>query len=539
MHELLRQYAADRLAQAADGENIVRDQHCAYYCTLLKAQSDALEVVQQPAIRMSIANDYGNIAAAWDWATDKGQTARLFETIDSLSSFFVRLARVQEGLIQLGKAVGKLEELRTNDPTDTHLQYVYVKVLAHYGNFVDIVGRRAEARKLLQKSLECFSLPGLIEIDTRALRALILGWLGDTFHGDEAQQYYTQAMELSQSVGAERHVAEMLLAQSRTMIASSANSFSQAKLFAEAALAIHYKLDDKTGLAWSLHTLSRLALYQGDYKTCEQMSLESLAIHQQLEQVDGVAHRLGTLAMAMLVAGKFEATQRYGQEALSIWTDLGFQGNALEEELLLGLAFLHQGDYAAARFQSEQSLRMARALGRREEIAGALYLSGKAALAEERNNEAQRYLQESLERYQDLALGSNIACTLALIALTAHKLGNQTEARQSLIEAVRITIGMQHFAVVLRVLPVAALLLAEAGHIKEATILHEWTARQPFVANSRWLLSLIGQPLEFWLELRSSLAGDIAQPTSDPHVWKTLVSQLHADLVDLNWSAGT
>ena len=177
MHELLRQYAADKLVQTADGENFVRNQHSAYYCALLKAQSDALELVQQPAIRMSIANDYENIAAAWDWATANGQAERLFETIDSLSSFFVRLARVQEGVIQLEKTVRKLEELCTYSPTDSHLQYVYIKVLAHYGNFVDIVGRSEEARKLLQKSLECLSLPGLTEEDTRSLRArFLVGW---------------------------------------------------------------------------------------------------------------------------------------------------------------------------------------------------------------------------------------------------------------------------------------------------------------------------------------------------------------------------
>ncbi len=534
LHELLHQFDADKLAQTPAVETIIREQHSTYYCAFLAAQADKLNFVTEPLTRMPIAADFENIFAAWAWATDYGRLERLSETIDSLSSLCMRLTRCQEYVFLLKSTVTKLEELCASHLRETQLQYVYAKVLAYYGNVVELVGNRVEARQLLQKSLNYFCLPELIDKDTRTMRAFILGWLGDTSYSAEAQQYYTQALALSRSVGAKQHIAEMLLSQSNLIITCNTNKLAAAQRLAEEALTIHRELDDKIGLSWSLHTLSRLALHHGDYKTCEQMSRESLTIHQELQQKDGIAYRVTMLASATLMAGKFTETQVHAKEAATIWAELGFKANATAVELMLGLASLHQGDYIAAHSQAEKSLKSAHELMRPEEVAHALSLLGKVALVEEHYTEAQRYWQESIVLYQDLSLKSEVSCTLACMALTAYMLNDYITSRHYLIGASQMVHGIHDFTTGLWVLPVAALLLADAGCMEQAARFYGWSVCQPFIAKSSWFRNMITERVEMLLNPQPPFVVDSSGPTEEHDQWNVLIARLRTDLCNLD-----
>jgi predicted ATPase/DNA-binding SARP family transcriptional activator len=531
LHELLRQFGADKLAQTPTIETVVREQHSTYYCAFLATQADKLNFVTEPLTRMPIAADFENISAAWAWATEYRRLERLLETIDSLSSLCMRLTRCQEYALLLKGTVTKLEELCASHLKDTQLQYVYAKVLAYYGNVVELIGNRVEARQLLEKSLDYFYLPEMMDKDACTVRALILGWLGDTFHQVEAQQYYAQALALSRTVGAKQHIAEMLLSQSNLIITFSTNTLAEAQRLAEEALAIHRELGDKIGLSWSLHTLSRLALHHGDYKRCEQMCCESLAIHQVLEQKDGIAYRLTMLASATLLAGKFTETQVHAKDAAAIWAELGVKANITAPELMLGLAFLHQGDYASARSQAEKSLKIATELTRPEEVAHALSLLGKLALVEERYTEAQRYWQESIALYQDLSLKSELSCTLACMALAAYKLDDCITARRYLVEAGQTAQEIHDFATGLWVLPMAALLSADAGCMEPAAQFYRWSICQPFIAKSSWFRDMITEHITVLLNPLPPFVADCSGLTQSLDEWKVLLTRFACSII--------
>lgn len=77
MHELLRQYAEERLsAEPAEHERI-RERHAAYYARWLAGAVEPLRGVQQAAVAATIAADYDNIRLAWGHLVGRGD----FETL--------------------------------------------------------------------------------------------------------------------------------------------------------------------------------------------------------------------------------------------------------------------------------------------------------------------------------------------------------------------------------------------------------------------------------------------------------------------------
>jgi predicted ATPase len=67
IHELLRQYAAEHLAQSAEDIAQVYDLHCAYYADLLEQWQPEMKGGQQQAAAQAIAVELENVRAAGQW----------------------------------------------------------------------------------------------------------------------------------------------------------------------------------------------------------------------------------------------------------------------------------------------------------------------------------------------------------------------------------------------------------------------------------------------------------------------------------------
>ena len=88
IHELSRQYALEKLNQMSDGGAAVRDLHCGYYATALKAWAADLMGARQQTALAEIEVDIGNARAAWDGALEMGQVEQLGQALDRLCRFY-------------------------------------------------------------------------------------------------------------------------------------------------------------------------------------------------------------------------------------------------------------------------------------------------------------------------------------------------------------------------------------------------------------------------------------------------------------------
>jgi predicted ATPase len=98
LHELLRQYADEKLKGSPGVAKAVRDRHRAFYCTFLRERETDLKGARQQAALAEIEAEIDNARSAWDWAIASKNETALEGAMGSLCLFYEWRARYQEGV---------------------------------------------------------------------------------------------------------------------------------------------------------------------------------------------------------------------------------------------------------------------------------------------------------------------------------------------------------------------------------------------------------------------------------------------------------
>ncbi len=84
VHDMLRQYAAERLQANAALNEAVHDRHCRYYARVLAAHSEQLKGDELGAALATLDAERDNVRAAWDWAVSHRRVEELNQFMDCL-----------------------------------------------------------------------------------------------------------------------------------------------------------------------------------------------------------------------------------------------------------------------------------------------------------------------------------------------------------------------------------------------------------------------------------------------------------------------
>jgi predicted ATPase/tRNA A-37 threonylcarbamoyl transferase component Bud32 len=487
VHELLRQYGAEKLDQEPTVSEAVRNRHCAYYCAALQQREADLKGVGQQAALAEIEADSENGRVAWDWALAQGQLEPLEQALDSLGYFYERRGRYQEGEAVCRVAAEKLTATESGNG-----QRVLAKVLTWQANFNRILGRTELASQLLRHSLALLDSPALADQDTRPEKAFVLilmGYIAFDSDPEEARRLYERSLALYQALSDRWGVANALHVLGG--IASSSSAFGEAERLFEESLAIRQTLGDQWGIANSLSELAYCALPQGQVEEGERLARESLAVLQEIGDRTSLAYGLMHSGRALIWAGQYAEGHSLLEESLPIYNDLGARSEVALSQAWLGYAQCHLGEYDQARRQIQKGLTLYREIGRKEEPI-ALWFLGQALLALEAYAEVQRLLQESVTRFRESGSQAEVGLVLGTLGHTQYRLGNISQAQQHLSEALRIANRIRVFSPLHAALPVIALLLADQGDVERAVELYALVSHYPAVANSRWFYDTTG-----------------------------------------------
>jgi predicted ATPase len=88
IHELLRQYGAEKLARDPALEAAARDQHSQYYCDWPSQGEEGLTGAERQAVWDAIQDDTENVRVACLWAATQGRPSRLGRAVDALGWFY-------------------------------------------------------------------------------------------------------------------------------------------------------------------------------------------------------------------------------------------------------------------------------------------------------------------------------------------------------------------------------------------------------------------------------------------------------------------
>jgi predicted ATPase len=176
VHELLRQYAAEKLAGSPAAAEAAHDSHSAYYAAELQRWAEELKGSRQMAALAEMDVEIDNARAAWDWAAAQGRVAWLDRSLDGLAGYYDWRVRYEEGETAL-QAADSLQAAATGDELR-----VLGRVLAWQGLFTWKAGRTELANQRLEQSLVLLEDPLLAGQDTRPERAFALFCQGYAVH---------------------------------------------------------------------------------------------------------------------------------------------------------------------------------------------------------------------------------------------------------------------------------------------------------------------------------------------------------------------
>ncbi|MCJ7549254.1 MAG: tetratricopeptide repeat protein, partial [Anaerolineae bacterium] len=538
LHELLRQYGAERLTASAEGTTTIMDQHSAYYCKLLEAWDANYKGPSHPDILLGLVADIENVRVAWVWAVEHGKVARLDQAAFSLYAFCEWHSRSQEGDALCQVAVEALRQmLPAPDSRDVPRVLARMQLLQAIFNFH--LERREQAEALLQHSLTLLDSKELADQDTRLERAFYLLLMGYIVHsgspnrgrllleeslalyralgrgwdvanvmrvlgqsavdaGDltEARHWFDESLALLQTMGHQPGKLRILVELGT--LDREAGDFGQARQHLEEALALAQ--GHPWGSALALRRLVHLALYQGRLEDAEAYTRQSAALYQEIGHRAGVADTLsfGGLGAIYWLSGRFDEATASMRQSLTIFNELEGSGGMVASAVLAEINAC-AGKLQEARELANKALSRAhQSIESRDIIARSRRALGWVALAEHAYAEAQNELSETVTVFRAMRnqWGKEyLAVSLAALVRAEVGLGNLKEALELAIEALDIAVGIRAFIPLMFLLPVASVVLVEAGRVERAVELFALAESRPFVAKSPLFQSIVGDPI--------------------------------------------
>jgi predicted ATPase len=415
VHELLRQFAAERLAAVPEQEAAVRERHCAYYVAFLARREAALTSRRQGEVLAEIEYDIFNLRAAWKWAATHERLDYLDQAMESLCEFYRIRGNRDEGSAAFHAAVlalGWQEPLED----DCAAGFEETLDLLDRANIASSSGdrRREVLGRLLARwaRFHCESphvdryavhvredtIQLLSEVGARRELAYVLRYVGHLgFAPWETRELYRAALRTFEEYGDDRGIAETRYRLG--VVAAQLGEYREAEELYRASLAIlssgrfemrgncfgnlsyvYWAMGDyqkaeescsksydisvsvgyRPGMADDQRQLARMALVRHDYDTARQHLCESLAMHEESGLLGLKAETLGELGHVHLLDGRLAEAEQFAQESLALCDARNYRAGRAEPLIVLGQVACAQRNWRAARSALCEALEVTR-----------------------------------------------------------------------------------------------------------------------------------------------------------------------------------
>jgi predicted ATPase/DNA-binding SARP family transcriptional activator/Tfp pilus assembly protein PilF len=401
IHEVLRQYAAEKLAQYPKEQREITTQHSAYYANWIHQQMEALKGPIQRETLKSIGNEVDNVRLAWQWALTQikdgtDETAALHilrQSAESLYLFYTTRDWYHEGEEAFGRAASVLEDSLARDYS-ADKELLLGKLWAYQGKCCEFTAHSDQAQGLFEKSLNTFR-----RLDARIESALPLQGLGYMAHikGEyaRAESYFKESIAISRESGDTWSIATIL--NRLCLVARRRGEFSTARQYAQESLALRREMGDQRGIISCLNNLGLVYCDLGEYAQAKRVLEEALQICQYLDYQIGIGNAATGLCQATFRLGESETAERYGEQSLDIYRDIGDYWGVAIAYNNLGRMAAELKDYAKAKRLYQQGITIYRQIGIKSGLSNTLGNLGEACYRLGEHTEALQYLHEALQ----------------------------------------------------------------------------------------------------------------------------------------------
>jgi predicted ATPase/DNA-binding SARP family transcriptional activator/Tfp pilus assembly protein PilF len=396
LHELLRQFAAERLAEAGE-VSALRDRHLAHYLALAEQAAPELKGPDQQEWLERLERDLDNLRAALAWAREQGEAELGLQLASALVRFWDMRSHASEGRTWLQAAL--------------------------------TAGAAAPAR-------------------VRAAALDAAGWLA-YYQGDfgQARTLQEEALALWRELGDRAGIPTSL--NNLGAGAYGQGDAARAVALFEEALALRRGLGDRHGIASSLNNLGVVAVYQGDFGRAVALLEEVLALWRELGDRHNTATALTNLASLAYWQGDIGRAEALLEEALPLARELGDKALCALSVIYLGHSASWRGDATMAATHYQEATQLCRDVGDKYLLPYALEGWGWAT-RDEGNGERAAQLYGAAAALRAATDG----------VLAPHEAADREQKLSVLRESLGVTAFEHGWAAGQRMLPEEALALA-------------------------------------------------------------------------------
>jgi tetratricopeptide (TPR) repeat protein len=444
MHDLVRHYAAGKLAENPEEERAVTHRHGAYYLTFVARFEGDLRGARQREALTRIDAEAGNIRRAWLQTGAFGDPAIIRQPIPALWSFFDIRGWFQEAQTAFGWAADTLEQrFPSLKAPEQDITALHAYLHAQQGWFLLRIGRFEEAARNLAVSLEVLREAGAYGFLVDALQhAGALERLKGNYRRSRElfQEMYDYARQINDpwnatiaegnigladqalgaTVEAKAHMANTVISfraigDARMLavalhflggISCVMGSLEEAGDYLRESLTLSRAVNDRWVESMALRELGNVARETGRHQEAASLFTDSLALAREIDEHWSLLQALNCLGATMLTLGDLDAAHDAFAEALT----MAWEMQALPDVLaaLAGLA-----EWSTRRAAIDEQLQSA--------LTTTLFVLSHPATAQRTKDAAlqlQSELQERLEPGQVQA-ARVLAETISLEALVA------------------------------------------------------------------------------------------------------------------------
>jgi predicted ATPase/DNA-binding CsgD family transcriptional regulator len=414
LHELLRQYARERLEDLADLET-ARADHAGYYLDWLASLTADIQGQRQLDAIREIETELSNLRQAWQWAVKNQKVDWIDRALETLSLYFY----TSDYLDGIGWLNFALEQLTDCPPA--------------------LEGRLLSRIVLLRSR---FRRPP--ELETLARRSLEIAQQ----HGDVA--------EIALSYEALANCALMVLLQ----YAAAVTYYQESLTRQEGRGAMFYT-------ARICHKLGYCYVNLGDMQTGYEYTLRASQIAHAHGNIYNESAALHNLAYFALVMGDYQKTRHYLETSIEIADQIGASlGGFVDMILSYAEVLLLLGDITNARIHVDLGLDL---VGESSDVHAGLYAHALASMVHSMDGayaEAEELARRHLSSpHNEVSIQGSFALAQALATCG---LGKYAAARRHVRDLIAVGQQLQSKALMAWSLPVIVPLLAHDNQPEDA-----------------------------------------------------------------------
>jgi diguanylate cyclase (GGDEF)-like protein len=436
IHEVLKQYAAEKLSATPSKKQHAQLLHKNYYIGFLTGLEKQIDGPSPKGALEAIDSEIDNIRCAWVLAIDLRDLQAISNSLVVLDNYYYMRGLLFEGLATFEMASDLILEDNAADITIGSHTMLPVRVLNRLGIYYSRLSLYHQAQETFQHSLRLLDpwtdSDDLPVLEEWGILYQAIGSLNDRMANfEEAREYSQKSLEIFTRMKNSCGIAESL--NELGVIYYQQGDYQSAYQNNQEALKILKELGETWRMARVLINLGNISWELDEVARARNQYHESLAICREIGDKVGMAALLNNLGDMARDLREYPEAISLLQDSINICDDLGdLHGKAIALNNL-GDVMIQTGELDKARALFEQSHSLVQKIGNRLSIGYTCYYLGKVAQASGREDEAWQHHWAALQAAKESQSIPLVLEVLIEIADILHKKESLELAKQILM----------------------------------------------------------------------------------------------------------